>query len=90
MKNNWQFIFRQPENPNKSTWNGTLASGSSPNAQFIFDAIYDWQHDTFVLTLLQINNELGFIENEKRLYLNNWHDLRMAIEQFMQSPHAQF
>lgn len=90
MQNTWQCVFRQPENAHQSTWHGTLASGSSPDAQFIFDAIYAPERDTFVLTLLQINDELGFVENEKRLYLANWQDLRATIDDFIQSPHAHF
>lgn len=90
MQTTWQCTFRQPENPDQSTWRGTLASGASPDAQFIFDAIYAPERNTFVLTLLQVNDELGFIENEQRLYFATWQDLRTAIDDFIQSPQTYF
>lgn len=86
----WQCTFRQPENPDSDTWQGTLASGASSDAQFIFDVIYAPEHHVFVLTLMQINDEWGFIENERRLYVATWQDLHHKIDDFMLSPLTYF
>lgn len=92
MKTDWQTHFRQPENEHHALRQntGTVASGASPDAQFIFDAIYAEQEQLFVLTCLQVNDELGFIENEKRVYCATLPELRLAIDDFMRAPHDYF
>lgn len=89
MKTDWQTHFRLPEHPN-DTPQSTIASGASPDAQFIFDAIYAAEQRVFVFSALHINDELGFIENEKRVYCATLAELQAAIADFMRSPQDYF
>lgn len=63
-----------------------LISGASPDAQFIFDAIYSIERQSFVLTLMQVDNELGHIENEALRYPNTRQELLHQIELFQENP----
>ncbi|QMT30863.1 hypothetical protein [Alysiella filiformis] len=88
-QSHWQTDFRLPENPT-SPPKGTLASGASPDAQFIFDAIYAHSERVYVLTTMQVNDEWGFIEHEKRQYFATLPDLQAAIADFMNAPTTHF
>ena len=78
------------QEPNLKNMNAYLQAnlilGSSPDAQFIFDAIYNIDLEGFVLTLMQVDNEMGFIEKEKRLLLKTRAELLEAIENYQINP----
>ncbi|WP_314342653.1 hypothetical protein [Simonsiella muelleri] len=78
------------QEPNLKNMNAYLQTnlihGSSPDAQFIFDAIYSIDLEGFVLTLMQVDNEMGFIEKEKRLLLKTRAELLEAIENYQINP----
>ena len=78
------------QEPNLKNMNAYLQAnlihGSSPDAQFIFDAIYDIDLEGFVLTLMQVDNEMGFIEKEKRLLLKTRAELLETIENYQINP----
>ncbi len=78
------------QEPNLKNMNAYLQNnlihGSSPDAQFIFDAIYSIDLEGFVLTLMQVDNEMGIIEKEKRLILKTRAELLTTIQSFQQQP----
>lgn len=80
------------QEPNLKNMNAYLQNnlihGSSPDAEFIFDAIYNIDLEGFVLTLMQVDNEMGFIEKEKRLVLKTRAELLEAIESYQKHPLA--
>lgn len=80
------------QEPNLKNMNAYLQTnllhGSSPDAQFIFDAIYNIDLEGFVLTLMQVDNEMGFIEKEKRLILKSRAELLAAVAEYQQHPLA--
>lgn len=79
-----------PQEPNLHNMNAylkkDLLSGSSADAQFVFDAIYSIEHESFVFTMMQVDNFLGFIDKEARLYPKTRVELLQVLEQFKQSP----
>lgn len=80
------------QEPNLKNMNAYLRNnllhGSSPDAQFIFDAIYSIDEEGFILTLIQVDNEMGFIEKEKKLILKSRNELLQAVHQYQQQPLA--
>lgn len=80
------------QEPNLKNMNAYLQNnlihGSSPDAEFIFDAIYNIDLEGFVLTLMHVDNEMGFIEKEKRLVLKTRAELLQAIESYQKHPLA--
>ena len=67
-----------------------LMRGASADARFIFDAVYAPERAGFVLTLMQINDEWGFIEHELRLHPHSRAELLQQIERFCRAPAAYF
>ena len=72
--------YRQPQ----------LVGGASADAQFVFDAVYAETESCFVLTLLKVNDEWGFVEGEKRLYPQSRMRLLAEIAAFQAAPDAAF
>ena len=71
--NTWHITSRLPdEEPNAANFAAysqpQLIAGASPDARYLFDAVYDHNAQCFVLTLLDVNETFGFVENETRLY----------------------
>ena len=67
-----------------------LIAGASPDARYLFDAVYDHNAQCFVLTLLDVNETFGFVENETRLYPTSRAELLRLIADFQAAPAAQF
>ena len=67
-----------------------LMAGASPDGRYIFDVVYDHNSPCFVLTLLEINDLLGFVENETRQYPTSREQLLRMIADFQAAPAAQF
>lgn len=93
--NTWQTENRLPEQEptaeNQADYAlPQLLCGSSSDARFIYDAVYVAAEQCFVLTLMQINDEFGFIENEQRRYFGNRNDLLAAVAQFQAAPEQAF
>lgn len=65
-----------------------LIAGASDDGQWIYDAIYDAQAACFVLTALHINQEWGFIENERRCILSTRTALLTEIAALEHNPAA--
>lgn len=88
---NWKIqSFLPKQEPNLNNLNAylmnPLISGSSEDAQFVFDALYSIEKECFILTLMNVDNELGFIEHETRLYPQTRAELVNLIEQFKTEP----
>lgn len=91
----WQTENRLPEqepNPdNQAAYAAPqLLCGSSPDARFIYDAVYAAAEGCFVLTLMHINDEFGFIENEQRRYFADRSQLLNAVAEFQAAPEQAF
>lgn len=67
-----------------------LMSGASADGQFIYDVVYAQAEQCFVLTLMQINDEWGFIEQQRRLYPVSRAALLRDIAAFETDPLASF
>lgn len=52
--------------------------------------VYDHNAQCFVLTLLDVNETFGFVENETRLYPTSRAELLRWIADFQAAPAAQF
>ena len=83
-----------PDEPNEANFAAysqpQLMAGASPDGRYIFDVVYDHNSPCFVLTLLEINDLLGFVENETRLYPTSRAELLRLIADFQAAPAAQF
>lgn len=95
MNTEWQTVCRLPEEApsdhNRAAYAAPqLLAGSSPDARFIYDAVYVAAEGCFVLTLMQINDEWGFIEHEQRAYYTDRHSLLAAVAAFQAAPQAAF
>ena len=93
--NTWRITSRLPdEEPNAASFAAysqpQLIAGASPDARYLFDAVYDHNAQCFVLTLLEVDETLGFVENETRLYPTSRADLLRWIADFQAAPAAQF
>lgn len=67
--NRWDTVCHlpdtEPDDSNADTYaRPDLFSGASPDARFIFDAVYLPAECRFLLTLMEINEEWGFVEHE--------------------------
>ena len=93
--NTWHIASRLPsDEPNAANFAAysqpQLIAGASPDARYLFDAVYDHNAHCFVLTLLNVNETLGFVENETRLYPTSRAELLRLIADFQAAPAAQF
>lgn len=91
--NNWHIESSLPDSePNLSNlhiyFSPTLISGASPDANFIFDAVYAVEKECFVLTMMKINNEWGFIEHQAYRYPATRSELLEEIRRFQEDPEA--
>lgn len=89
MNNQWTIQSKLPEcecTPNDFAQfsSAQLISGATEDARFIFDVIFSLEKQCFVLTAMEINEEWGFIEHEKRLYLSTLAELWHHIQDFQQ------
>lgn len=89
----WQTVCRLPESePNASNQadyqSAQLMAGASNDGEFVYDAVYAAPKQCFVLTLMHINSEWGFIEQETVLYPPTRQALLAAIDEFEQNPLA--
>lgn len=89
----WQHTSHLPEHEPDET-NHTqyahpqLIAGASADGQFIYDAVYVFSEQTFVLTLMQIDEVWGFVAQEARLNCTTRTALLHAIENFQAAPLA--
>ena len=83
-----------PDEPNEANFAAysqpQLMAGASPDGRYIFDVVYDHNSPCFVLTLLEINDLLGFVENETRRYPTSREQLLRMIADFQAAPAASF
>ena len=83
-----------PDEPNEANFAAysqpQLMAGASPDRRYIFDVVYDHNSPCFVLTLLEINDLLGFVENETRRYPTSREQLLRMIADFQAAPAASF
>ena len=91
--NTWRITSRLPdEEPNAANFAAysqpQLIAGASPDARYLFDAVYDHNAQCFVLTLLDVNETFGFVENETRLYPTSRAELLRLIADFQAAPAA--
>lgn len=95
MKMNWIRTNHLPdEEPNESNRKAysypQLLSGLSEDGQFLYDAIWIEVDEQFVLALLHINQEFGFIENEYYVYPQTRADLLEQVADFEQNANTIF
>lgn len=65
-----------------------LIAGATEDGRFVFDAVYAAEWQQFVLTLMEVNGEWGFVEKEKRLYPQSRRELLAAVADFQAAPEA--
>lgn len=63
-----------------------LLSGVSDDGRYLYDVVWAEMQEYFVLTLLCLNTEWGFIENERYLYPDTRAELLCLVAQFEQNP----
>lgn len=63
-----------------------LMAGASSNGQFIYDVVYAEQEHCFVLTLMEIDEQWGFVAQQVRLYPQTRGELLQYIQKFEQQP----
>ncbi|UOP05144.1 hypothetical protein [Conchiformibius kuhniae] len=93
--NGWHIRSALPDSePNPSNLhdylNPQLIGGASADARFVFDAVYAPERGHFVLTLMQIDDEWGFVAHESRLYPRSRAELAAHIRRFCADPAAQW
>ncbi|MDO4433073.1 MAG: hypothetical protein Q4B82_00635 [Alysiella sp.] len=91
----WQTTNRLPENePNTDNANdyaqSQLLAGASDDGRYVYDVVYLIEQKCFVLTMMDINAEWGFIEHEKRLHLLTRAALLQSIALFQAAPQRVF
>lgn len=67
-----------------------LLCGHSADARFVYDAVYLTDKKQFVLTLMEINEEFGFIEHEAVRRFACREALLAAVAAFQAAPEAAF
>ncbi|ULJ61215.1 hypothetical protein [Wielerella bovis] len=67
-----------------------LLSGASDDGRFIYDAIWAETEAVFVLTVMWINEEFGFVEDTVRLYPKNRAELLQQVAAFQAAPESFF
>lgn len=87
----WHTISHLPEDEpnaqNQAAYAQTqLLAGASPDARYIYDVIWAANEACFVLTLMEVNAEWGFVEQEYRLYPTTRQALLQAINEYQTAP----
>ncbi|XXQ68695.1 hypothetical protein ACKLNO_02210 [Neisseriaceae bacterium B1] len=77
----------EPNEHNQTAYaRAQLMAGASPDARYIYDVVYEKDEACFVLTLLEINEEWGFVEQQYRLYPKTRDALLQSIAHFETEP----
>ncbi|MBQ9602047.1 MAG: hypothetical protein IJR46_08610 [Neisseriaceae bacterium] len=87
----WNIVSKLPENePNDSNFadyaHEQLIAGASDDGRYLFDVIYVLSEECFVLTLMELNAELAFMENQLIMYPTSREELLQLIHEFKTDP----
>ena len=81
----------EPDDDNRDAYaSPQLLSGASDDGMFAYDAVWVEMEQCFVLTFLYLNDDLGFVEDERRVYPETRADLLAQVAAFEACPTAVF
>ena len=92
---NWQTKNTLPDaepNPQNRTQYAEpqLLAGASEDGKFAYDAVWMEIEECFALTFLWLNDEFGFVEDERRLYPTTRAELLQNVADFEANPQEFF
>ena len=81
----------EPDDANYAAYaHPQLLCGASDDGRFVYDAIWVATENCFVLTFLWINEDLGFVEYERRVYPATRAQLLIEVARFQAEPEQVF